>query len=101
MIWCSLFTSNQVITGSVRTNFHRNDAATQLPENSIYAPVKEVIGRTVSGKAFEHMEMDVNEYAGQVVKNVLKSRPTLRQYAGGRVTIMWAIYTFLWATVWV
>jgi hypothetical protein len=90
-----------VITGSIRTNFHRNDTAPQLPLNSIYAPVREAIGRTISGKEFESMEMDANDYAEQVVKNVLKSRPTLRQYAGGRVTIMWAIYTFLWATVWV
>jgi len=101
VIWCLLFTSNQVITGAIRTNFHRNAVTPQLPESSIYAPVKEVVGRTVSGKDFEYMEMDVNDYAEQVVKNVLKSRPTLRQWAGGRVTMMWAIYTFLWATVWV
>jgi hypothetical protein len=101
VIWYLLFTSNQVITGTVRTNFYKNDVAPQLPESSVYAPVKEVVEQIVSGKEFESMEMDVNEYAEQVVKNVLKSRPTLRQWAGGRVTIMWAIYTFLWATVWV
>lgn len=33
----------QVITGAVNSNIHRNDKATLLPENSLYAPIYEVI----------------------------------------------------------
>jgi hypothetical protein len=68
-----------VITGSVKTNVHKNDTATELLQNSIYVPVKELIGRTVSGKEFESLEIDVKVYAEEVVKNVLKSQRTLRQ----------------------
>jgi hypothetical protein len=68
-----------VITGSVETNVHKNDTATELPQNSIYVPVKELIGRTVSGKEFGPLEIDVKVYAEEVVKNVLKSQRTLQQ----------------------
>jgi hypothetical protein len=68
-----------VITGSVKTNVHKNDTSTELPQNSIYVQVKELIGRTVSGKEFEPWEIDVKAYAEEVVKNVLKSQRTLRQ----------------------
>jgi hypothetical protein len=67
-----------VITGSVKTNVHKNDTATELPQNSIYVSVKELIGRTVSGKEFEPLEIDVKVYAEEVVKNVLKSQRALR-----------------------
>jgi hypothetical protein len=68
-----------VITGSVKTNVHKNDTATELPQNSIYVPAKELIGRTVSGKEFGPLEIDVKVYAEEVVKNVLKSQRTLQQ----------------------
>jgi hypothetical protein len=47
------------------------------------------------------MEVDVRVYAENVVDNVLKNRPTPRQWTGGSVNIMWVLSTFLWATVWV
>jgi hypothetical protein len=47
------------------------------------------------------MEVDVRVYAENVVDNVLKNRPTPRQWTGGSVNIMWVFSTFLWATVWV
>lgn len=47
------------------------------------------------------MEVDVRGYAESVVDNVLKSRPTPRQWVGGSVNIIWVVSTFLWATVWV
>lgn len=63
--------------------------------------MKEKIELTTSGKAFEDSQVDLHGFAEEVVKNILKSRPTLRQWAGGNATTMWAISTILWDTVWV
>jgi hypothetical protein len=85
----------------VTTKFQENDTATPLPQNSIYTLVKDKIDFTVSGRVNDGSRVDANVYADKVVNNVLKTRPTLRQWVGGSVTTMWAIHTFLWDTVWV
>ncbi|KAB5511718.1 short-chain dehydrogenase/reductase [Coniochaeta sp. 2T2.1] len=84
-------------TGSVKSSLFANAPATVLPEQSLYAPVRNWIegrGFTASGRF-----MDVDEYAGAVVTDLLKEnvRPVI--WKGGLVWIAWLLSWFGWETI--
>ena len=83
-----------VKTGGVRTGFTKNVPPTKLPEGSPYAPIKDVIegrGMLDSGTA-----MDVDQYAQNVVDELL--RPSVKRviWQGGLVTILRLLSWFVW-----
>lgn len=90
-----------MITGAVRTHFIDNLPTTQLAQGSLYSPAKDEIEAVMNTKAVRKNFVDVRGYAEQVVRNVLKSKPKKRQWAGGVANLIWIASTFLWATAWV
>lgn len=55
----------------------------------------------MSSKANSKNEADVHDYAEQVVKNLLKSKPNVRPWVGGSTNLIWAVSTFMLSTFWV
>lgn len=84
-------------TGSVRSRLFENSAPTVLPEQSLYAPLRNWIeGR---GFAASARFMDVEDYAKTVVTQLLKDdvRPVL--WIGGLVWVAWFLSWFGWETI--
>lgn len=90
-----------VVTGGVHSRFFENQPSITLPDNSYYAPAREEIEFAAGGGVVDSSKMNVDTYAGRVVKNALKRNPTTHQYAGGNSTMMWIILTFVWRPIWV
>jgi hypothetical protein len=85
----------------VRTNFIANLPTTSLKANSIYLPAKSEIEAVMNATKMRKNFVPVELYAEEVVKNILKPRPTKRLWAGGVAGTLWIVQTFLWATSWV
>ncbi|XDG10124.1 hypothetical protein ABKA04_009739 [Annulohypoxylon sp. FPYF3050] len=82
-----------LITGGVTTKLFEN-APTELPENSLYQPVKQKIEKCefLDGGTF----LEAEEYAKQVVGDLLKPTPKLNIWRGGMVTFAWILSVFGW-----
>jgi 1-acylglycerone phosphate reductase len=85
----------------VKTKFLDNMPDKKLPQDSIYSAGKEIIEGVMSGRKMEDIAVDVDIYAEQFVDNALKPKPKVRYWSGGNVGMIWAVYTFLWPTIWV
>jgi 1-acylglycerone phosphate reductase len=84
-------------TGSVRSGLFGNAAATKLPEQSLYAPLREWIEGRGFMKSARFIELD--DYAKSVVSDLLTDdvRPVI--WRGGLVYIAWFLSWFGWETI--
>ncbi|KAI1090669.1 putative short-chain dehydrogenase/reductase [Rostrohypoxylon terebratum] len=82
-----------LITGAVTTKLFDN-APTELPEGSLYQPVKQKIEKRefLEGGRF----IEAEKYAKQVVGDLLKPTPKLNIWRGGMVTVAWILSLFGW-----
>ncbi|KAI9649590.1 hypothetical protein NHQ30_002171 [Ciborinia camelliae] len=89
-----------VITGVVKTKFFDNQPSVKLPENSLYAPARDIVEHAAAGNVIMKNAEDVDIYADKVVENALKKYPQTHQLAGGMAYSIWFASTFLWHTIW-
>ncbi|KAB8297997.1 hypothetical protein EYC80_001770 [Monilinia laxa] len=89
-----------VITGVVKTKFFENQPSVKLPENSLYAPARDIVEHAAAGNVLLENAEDPDVYANKVVENALKKHPQTHQLAGGNSYRVWFVATFLWHTVW-
>ena len=82
-----------IVTGSVSSNLFTNAAATVLPRNSLYTPIKEFIEKRtfVTGQK----ETPRREYARQVAKDLL-GNPQALLWRGAYATMIWCVWCFSW-----
>ena len=84
-------------TGVVKSNFFNNSkVATQvsLHEGSIYEPAKEAVEKMMRGETMEGEAMPAEQWAGQVVQDLLRKRPPPVVWRGSSAWIVW-LGTFL------
>ncbi|TGO29450.1 hypothetical protein BPAE_0015g00960 [Botrytis paeoniae] len=89
-----------VITGGVKTKFFDNQPSVKLPDNSPYAPARDMVESAAAGHIILSTAVDVDVYANKVVKNALKKHPQTHQLAGGDAWTIGFVSTFLWHTIW-
>ncbi|GAB7342009.1 hypothetical protein MBLNU457_g0300t1 [Dothideomycetes sp. NU457] len=80
-------------TGCVKSMVFKNQnvgAKPRLPEDSIYAPAKEIIEDSMLGKTIEDRSITAESWARHVVSGILKSNPSYRLWKGTESTIAWA-----------
>lgn len=92
-----------LITGTVKTNFYHTmhrESDLALPEGSLYAPVKEHV-KAVADGTFLTGWIPGDQYAKNVVSDVLKSKDSELIWRGGSSTKIW-LMTFLprWVMIW-
>lgn len=90
-----------VITGVVQTKFFENLPSVNLPENSVYAPARDIVEHAAAGSILLENAEDVDVYADKVVENALKKNPQTHQLAGAGAYKVWFAATFFWHTIWV
>jgi len=79
-------------TGAVTSNLFKNNSDTtpcSLPKGSIYEPAKEAVEKTLRGDDFKSMGMPAQQWAGQVVKDLLKKTPPPTVWRGGKAWLVW------------
>jgi 1-acylglycerone phosphate reductase len=79
-------------TGSVESNFHDNVGRTELPADSLYAPIKEEMEALIDGTSKEdaNRRIAADVWAKQVVDQLVKSDPPAKVWkGGGSVAIYW------------
>lgn len=89
-----------IVTGAVKTHFFENLQAVELPVGSRYEPAREEIEQVLRGGGENNEAVDVDVFAGQVVRNALSRRPKKHLWVGGSSFFLWSLYTFGWETVW-
>ncbi|CAD6448630.1 8206903f-48bd-4ae8-b69e-0cb7d3398fd3 [Sclerotinia trifoliorum] len=89
-----------VITGVVRTKFFDNQPSVRLPENSPYAPARDIVEHAAGGDEELASAMDVDVYTNKVVENALKKNSQTHQWAGGNAWTVWFVSTFFPHTIW-
>ncbi|RAL63921.1 hypothetical protein DID88_003109 [Monilinia fructigena] len=72
-----------VITGVVKTRFFENQPSVKLPENSLYAPARDIVEHAAAGNVLLENAEDPDVLANKVVENALKKHPQTHQLAGG------------------
>ncbi|KAI1452646.1 putative short-chain dehydrogenase/reductase [Annulohypoxylon moriforme] len=82
-----------LITGGVSTKLFDN-APTELPEGSVYSPVKQLVEKRefLNDATF----LEAEEYAKQVVGDLLRPKPKLNIWRGGMITFAWILSWFGW-----
>lgn len=84
-------------TGSVRSGLFENASPTVLPEQSLYAPLRNWIeSRGFSASA---RFVDVEDYAKAVVTDLLEDNVRLVIWRGGLVWIAWFLSWFGWESI--
>ncbi|KAK8855214.1 hypothetical protein PGQ11_011126 [Apiospora arundinis] len=79
-----------IVTGGIATHFFDNAAATQLPADSIYAPIAADIEQNAGGaRARETQGCSVETYARTVVNQTLKTSPPTSVWKGTLATVVW------------
>ena len=76
----------------VRSNFfqnHKKHVGSSLPEDSIYAPAKAAAEKAMSGDLMSSMGMPSSLWADQVVKDLLKKKPSPHIWRGAQATLSW------------
>lgn len=79
-------------TAAVRSNFfenHKKQVGSSLPEDSIYAPAKAAAERSMSGDMMRSMGMQSPVWADQVVKDLLKKKPSPKVWRGAQAMLSW------------
>lgn len=79
-------------TAAVRSNFfenHKKQVGSSLPEDSIYAPAKAAAERSMSGDMMSSMGMQSPVWADQVVKDLLKKKPSPKVWRGAQAMLSW------------
>ncbi|RYP08684.1 hypothetical protein DL765_008707 [Monosporascus sp. GIB2] len=81
-------------TGGVRTDLFNNAPPVKLPQGSLYAPLREFIEERKMLEAGSYMDAD--QYARNVVSQLLT--PSVKQvvWQGGMTTIAWILSWFGW-----
>lgn len=84
-------------TGSVRTGLFGNAAATELPEQSLYSPLR----KWIESRGFQRSAkfIEVQDYAKGVVSELLKDDVSPVIWKGGLVYIAWFLSWFGWETI--
>lgn len=79
-------------TAAVRSNFfenHKKQVGSSLPEDSIYAPAKAAAERSMSGDMMSSMGIPSPLWADQVVKDLLKKKPSPKVWRGAQAMLSW------------
>ena len=78
-------------TGGVRTNIARNVQTQQpkLPNSSVYAPARELVEKALRYEWFEGMGIPAEQWAQQVVADLLKERPPAAIWRGESARSAW------------
>ena len=79
-------------TAAVRSNFfenHNKQVGSSLPEDSIYAPAKAAVERGLSGDTMSSTGMPTSLWADQVVKDLLKNKPSPKIWRGASARLAW------------
>ena len=79
-------------TGAVKSNFfenHKKQVGCSLPEDSIYAPAKAAAEKVMSGDTMSGTGMPSHLWADQVVKDLLKKKPSPKIWRGAQATLAW------------
>jgi NAD(P)-dependent dehydrogenase (short-subunit alcohol dehydrogenase family) len=84
-------------TGSIRTGLFSNAKETRVPENSLYAPIRTYIEtHAFLGTA---RWVSPEDYAKQVVHELLKQKVDAVLWKGGLATVAWLIGWLGWETM--
>ena len=82
-------------TGGVRSNFFQNlPAAPTLPSDSIYAPAREAIEKTMAGDSIPGL-IASQRWAEQVVRDLLSPRPPTHVWRGNSAWMVWFVRRFM------
>lgn len=82
-------------TGGVRSNFFQNlPAAPVLPSDSIYAPAREVVEKTMAGDNIPNVVAS-QLWAEQVVRDLLSPKPPTYIWRGHSAWMVWFVRRFL------
>lgn len=79
-------------TGIVTSNLFKNaETATEvkLPPGSIYSPFKDIVEHQLGGGGLEKQGMMADDWAKQVVGDLLKEKPAGRVWRGAKATAVW------------
>ena len=79
-------------TAAVQSNFfenHQKLIGSSLPEDSIYAPAKAAAERVLSGESMSGTGMPSPMWADQVVKDLLKNKPSPKIWRGSQAMLSW------------
>ena len=81
-------------TGGVRSNFFQNlTAAPALPSDSIYAPAREAVEKTMAGENLSTIAPE--RWAEQVVRDLLSPKPPTHVWRGHSAWMVWFIKRFM------
>ncbi|ATZ55688.1 hypothetical protein BCIN_12g02560 [Botrytis cinerea B05.10] len=89
-----------VVTGAIKTKFFDNQPSVTLPDDSPYAPARDIVEHAAAGHVISSTGEDVDVYAKKVVKNALKKKPQTHQWTGGDAWPVWFASTFFPHTIW-
>ncbi|KAJ8060543.1 hypothetical protein OCU04_010859 [Sclerotinia nivalis] len=89
-----------IVTGVVRTKFFENQPSVRLPDNSPYAPARDIVEPAAAGDVELKTAVDVDVYTNKVVENALKKNPQTHLWVGGDAWTVWFASSFLWHTIW-
>lgn len=82
-------------SGLVKTNFLRNQAGgTHLPRNSTYNIARPEVEAKLSGADYSDGAISRDEYAKQVVAELIKDKPPVRIWKGGKAYEAWLASNF-------
>ncbi|KAK8102458.1 hypothetical protein PG984_015604 [Apiospora sp. TS-2023a] len=91
-----------VISGEIQTNILRHDKGRTLPENSIFAPLKDAfanhVGRTPNLKSED--TITPSQYATAVVAEAMKEKPKAWFWYGPTTWLVWRMETFWSKDAW-
>lgn len=79
-------------TAAVQSNFfenHKKQIGSSLPEDSIYAPAKAAAEKIMSGDMMSSTGMPSPLWADQVVKDLLKKKPSPKIWRGAQAMLSW------------
>lgn len=82
-------------TGLTETNFLENQMGTaRLPRDSIYQIAEREVEEKLLGRDYTDGSINRDEYARQVVGELMKDNPPTRIWKGGKAREAWAASTF-------
>jgi len=79
-------------TGCVKSGVFQNQNAgskPRLPENSIYAPARDIVEGAMLGRTIEERSISSESWARYIVSGLIKSNPPYRLWKGTESTIAW------------
>ena len=79
-------------TGAVKSNFfenHKKRIGSSLPEDSIYAPAKAAAEYIMGGDKMSSTGMPSPLWADQVVKDIIKEKPSPKIWRGAQAFLSW------------